>query len=200
MKIEDGKLVVDIDGSTMQVPLPAVAGTSRVKAWQVPEAYRAGRLFVSVIQPGQVEEVPACAPGSAQYLGELTLEPADDAALRAAKASKLAEINAACDLAGKAVLAGYPDVEIKTWPQQAAEAAAYQADSQAEVPLLTKIAADRGLTVADLATRVQAKEAAFKAAAGGLLGMRQALEDQIDAAAGVEDLAGIVFDAASALA
>ena len=200
MKIEDGKLVVNLDGTTMRVPMPAVAGTSKVKAWRVPEAYRPGRLFVSIIRPGQPEEVPACSLAATQFLGELTLEPADDAALKAAKAAKLAEINAACDLAGQAILSGYPDVEVKTWPQQAAEAAAFQADTQASVPLLSKIASDRGLTVTDLAARVQAKEAAFKAAAGGLLGMRQALEDQIDAAASVEDLAGIVFDAAGALA
>lgn len=200
MKIENGKLVVEIDGTTMQVPMPDVAGNSRVKAWKVPEAYRPGKLFVSVTQPGRSEEVPACAPDAAQFLGELVLEAADTAAFAAAKAAKLAEINAACDLAGKAVLKGYPDVEIKTWPQQAAEAAAFQADPQATVPLLAKIAADRGLTLADLAARVQAKEAAFKAAAGGLLGMRQALEDQIDAAEAPEDLTGIVFDAAGALA
>lgn len=200
MKIENGKLIVQIDGSTMQVPMPDVAGASQVKAWKVPEAYRPGKLFVSITRPGQAEEIPACSPSAAQFLGELTLEPADSAALQAAKAAKLVEINDACDLAGKAVLKGYPDVEIKTWPQQAAEADALAADPQAAAPLLTKIAGDRGLPVTDLAARVQIKEAAFKAAAGGLLGMRQALEDQIDAAATVEDLAEIVFDAAGALA
>ncbi|CAM5289998.1 hypothetical protein [Eoetvoesiella caeni] len=200
MKIENGKLIVEIDGTNMQVPLPEVAGASRVKAWQVPEAYRPGKLFVSVVQPGHPEEVPACAPSAARFLGELVLEPADAAALKAAKAAKLAEINDACDLAGKAVLKGYPDVEIRTWPQQAAEADALAADPEASAPLLTKIAGDRGLSVADLAARVQSKEAAFKAAAGALLGMRQALEDQIDAAETVEDLAGLVFDAPSPLA
>lgn len=200
MRIENGKLIVNIDGTTMQVPMPDVAGASRVKAWQVPETYRPGKLFVAVTQPGQPEEVPACDPSAARLLGELVLEPADSAALVAAKAAKLAEINAACDLAGAAVLKGYPDVEIKTWPQQAAEAAILAADPQADTPLLSKIATDRGLSVADLAARVQTKEAAFKAAAGGLLGMRQALEDQIDAATSVEDLADIVFDAAAALA
>lgn len=200
MKIEDGKLVVEIDGTTMQVPMPAVAGASRVKAWKVPEAYRPGRLFVAITPPGQAEEVPACSPAAAQFLGELVLEPAGAAALQASRAAKLAEINAACDAAGRALIKCYPDVEVKTWPQQAAEAAALQADPEAAAPLLTKIAADRGLTVADLAARVQAKEAAFKDAAGGLLGMRQALEDRIDAAASAEDLSDIVFDAQAALA
>jgi hypothetical protein len=191
MEIVNNKLVVDVDGSTMQVPLPEVAGTSKVKAWKVPTAYKAGGLFVAVTQPGQPEEIPACDPASAEFLGEVELEASDAGKLSAAKAAKLVEINTACEAAGSALLAGYPEAEVKTWPQQAAEAAALDADPAASAPLLTAIAAGRGLDVAELVARVLAKEALYKTAAGGLLGQRQALEDAIDAATTIEAVGAI---------
>ena len=193
MQIQDGNLVVEVEGSTMTVPLPEVATAAKVKAYLVPEAYRPGRLFVSVTLPGQPEEVPACGQDLVELLGEDTLEASDAAILNAAKAAKLTEINAECQKAAAALAKDYPDSEVQSWPQQVKEATALSADPQADAPLLTAIATARGLPVAELASRVLGKMNAYAGASGALIGRRQAAEDLIDVAATPEDVAGIAW-------
>ena len=193
MQIQDGNLVVEVEGSTMTVPLPEVATAAKVKAYLVPEAYRPGRLFVSVTVPGQPEDVPACSQDLVELLGEDILEASDAAILNAAKAAKLTEINAECQKAVAALAADYPDSEVQSWPQQVKEATALSADPQADAPLLTAIATARGLTAADLASRVLGKMNAYAGASGALIGRRQAAEDLIDVAATPEDVAGIAW-------
>lgn len=102
------------------------------------------------------------------------------------RARKLAEINAKCEAALAALTPTYPERELLTFDKQEAEARAYQADSGASVPLLTSLAAGRGISVADLAGRVIAKADAFTAASGWLIGQRQRLEDTLDACETVE--------------
>ena len=191
MQIQDGNLVVEVEGSTMTVPLPEVATAAKVKAYLVPEAYRPGRLFVSVTVPGQPEDVPACSQDLVELLGEDILEASDAAILNAAKAAKLTEINAECQKAVAALAADYPDSEVQSWPQQVKEATALSADPQADAPLLTAIATARGLPVAELASRVLDKMNAYAAASGVLIGQRQAAEDLITAAEDLEALSAI---------
>lgn len=191
MQIQDGNLVVEVEGSTMTVPLPEVATAAKVKAYLVPEAYRPGRLFVSVTLPGQPEEVPACGQDLVELLGEDTLEASDAAILNAAKAAKLTEINAECQKAVAALAKDYPDSEVQSWPQQVKEAMALSADPQADAPLLTAIATARGLPVAELASRVLDKMNAYASASGVLIGQRQAAEDLITAAEDLEALSAI---------
>jgi hypothetical protein len=191
MQIENGNLVVEVEGSTMTVPLPEVATAAKVKAYLVPEAYRPGRLFISVTVPGQPEDVPACSQDLVELLGEGILEASDAAILNAAKAAKLTEINAECQKAVAALAADYPDSEVQSWPQQVKEATALAADAGADAPLLTAIATARGLPVAELASRALDKMNAYAAASGVLIGRRQAAEDAIGAAASLEDLSAI---------
>lgn len=191
MQIQDGNLVVEVEGSTMTVPLPEVATAAKVKAYLVPEAYRPGRLFVSVTIPGQPEEVPACGQDLIELLGEDTLEASAAAILNAAKAAKLTEINAECQKAVAALAKDYPDSEVQSWPQQVKEATALSADPQADAPLLTAIATVRGLPVAELASRVLDKTNAYAAASGVLIGQRHAAEDLITAAEDLEALSAI---------
>ncbi|ALS62241.1 hypothetical protein [Pandoraea norimbergensis] len=191
MQIENGNLVVEVEGSTMTVPLPEVATAAKVKAYLVPEAYRPGRLFISVTVPGQPEDVPACSQDLVELLGEDILEASDAAILNAAKAAKLTEINAECQKAVAALAADYPDSEVQSWPQQVKEATALAADAGADAPLLTAIATARGLPVAELASRVLDKMNAYAAASGVLIGRRQAAEDAIGATASLEDLSAI---------
>lgn len=183
--------MVEVEGSTMTVPLPEVATAAKVKAYLVPEAYRPGRLFISVTVPGQPEDVPACSQDLVELLGEDILEASDAAILNAAKAAKLTEINAECQKAVAALAADYPDSEVQSWPQQVKEATALAADAGADAPLLTAIATARGLPVAELASRVLDKMNAYAAASGVLIGRRQAAEDAIGAAASLEDLSAI---------
>ena len=191
MQIENGNLVVEVEGSTMTVPLPEVATAAKVKAYLVPEAYRPGRLFISVTVPGQPEDVPACSQDLVELLGEGILEASDAAILNAAKAAKLTEINAEFQKAVAALAADYPDSEVQSWPQQVKEATALAADAGVDAPLLTAIATARGLPVAELASRVLDKMNAYAAASGVLIGRRQAAEDAIGAAASLEDLSAI---------
>lgn len=92
----------------------------------------------------------------------------------------------------EAISGKYPWFERDTWQDQEAEALAYQADSNAPSPLLTGIATQRGITVSELAQRVIANAAAWRAAAPALCGQRQAASDQIEAAETVEQVQQIM--------
>ena len=193
MKIENGSLVVTVNGSEKTVPLPAVAADAKVKAWAVPTDYRADGLFVAVTQKGESEEIPACDLSACEFLGELELDAGDDAKLEAVKAAKRLEINDACTAAVASLAASYPEREIQSWPQQVKEAEALTNNAEAATPLLAAIADARGLPVAELASRVLGKMNAYAAASGSLIGRRQAAEDLIDLAASPEDVASIAF-------
>ena len=101
--------------------------------------------------------------------------------LEEAKATKLTEINSACDAILNAATATYPETEVLTFDQQLMEAQAYTADNTASVPLLTALATARGIELADLVQRVIAKSNAFTRLSGYVIGQRQALEDRLDA-------------------
>lgn len=191
MKIENGSLVVTVEGVEKTVPLATIAADAKVKAWIVPADYRADRLFVAVTVKGEAEEIPACDLAACEFLGELELDAGDDAKLEAVKAAKRLEINEACNTAVAALAASYPEREIQSWPQQVKEATALSADPQADAPLLTAIATARGLPVAELASRVLDKMNAYAAASGVLIGQRQAAEDLITAAEDLEALSAI---------
>jgi hypothetical protein len=193
MKIENGSLVVTVEGVEKTVPLATIAADAKVKAWIVPADYRADRLFVAVTIKGEAEEIPACDLAACEFLGELELDAGDDAKLEAVKAAKRLEINEACNTAVAALAASYPEREIQSWPQQVKEAEALAANPQASAPLLTAIADARGLPVVELASRVLGKMNAYAATSGTLIGRRQAAEDLIDVAASPEDVASIAW-------
>lgn len=193
MKIENGSLVVTVDGVEKTVPLATIAADAKVKAWLVPADYRADRLFVAVTVKGEAEEIPACDLAACEFLGELELDAGDDAKLEAVKAAKRAEINASCDAAVASLAASYPEREVQSWPQQVKEAEALAADPQASAPLLAAIAEARSLPLAELAARVLGKMNAYAAASGALIGRRQAAEDLIDMADTAEDVASVAW-------
>lgn len=98
-------------------------------------------------------------------------------------AAKLREINAYCDAEVAALAAKYPDTEVLSWYRQEREARELQADPQASTPLIDNIAAQRGITREDLASRIITKADDYALEAGAAIGRRQALEDQIEAVA-----------------
>lgn len=108
-----------------------------------------------------------------------------------AKVAKLSEINAACQIALESLTPTYPERELTTFDKQESEARAYLADTTASTPLLSALAAARGIELADLVQRVIAKADAFAAASGAIIGQRQALEDRLDAAQTLEDVQAI---------
>lgn len=121
------------------------------------------------------------------------IAPADPVDLEALRSTKLTEINRQSRIEAGALISAYPEFERLTWPDQEREARAWQSDNAAETPTLDAIAAARGLTLDDLVTRVIAKADAFRLAAGQLAGKRQALEDQIGAAATEAEIEAIVW-------
>lgn len=120
--------------------------------------------------------------------------------LENAKKLKLAEINDACETAMQALTATYPDTERLTFDQQKAEALAYQADNNADCPMLRPLAEARGMSMDELCGRVLAKAAAFSAAVGRLMGERQRMEDALDACGNVAEVeaVSVAFSAFSA--
>lgn len=96
-------------------------------------------------------------------------------------AEQLRAINLAAAGVLSRLSAAYPDGEVQSWAQQTREAEALVADRQAPAPLLSAIAAARGLAVTELASRVLAKVQAYAVASGQIIGQRQALEDAISA-------------------
>jgi hypothetical protein len=186
--------------------LPRLATPARVHVWSVPPEYRASGYFISVQAAGQPLELPACDARDAQPLTTLEL-PADAGAnIDAARAERLAAANAEADRLLTELSATYPDREVISWDQQIREATAYTADATVATPLLSALAAARGVALADLVQKVQAKALAFSAASGRILGARQRLEDQLGAAetveaiAAVPSLAGVLADLPAAAA
>lgn len=113
------------------------------------------------------------------------------AGLENAKKAKLDEINVACEVSMHSLTATYPDTERLTFDQQKAEALAYQADNNAECPMLRPLAEARGIDMDELCSRVLAKAAAFSAAVGLLMGERQRMEDSLDACNTIADVQAI---------
>ena len=112
----------------------------------------------------------------------------DPAAIDAVRGMKMIEIRDRANLLLSNVGAEYGDMERTTWDVQAAEAAAFAADPEAAVPLLAGIAAQRGMTVADMAVRVLSNRAAWVALSGSIVGQRLALQDRLDVAVSIEEI------------
>lgn len=77
------------------------------------------------------------------------------------------------------ILTGYPQAEIDSFYRQEKEALAYQADPQAEIPMLRAIATQRGISLEELVEKILSKAALFAGVMGAIIGQRQALEDHI---------------------
>lgn len=88
------------------------------------------------------------------------------------KAAKFAEIDQAFEAAVSSLTAGWPQHEIQTWSKQEAEARALAANPDAPAPMLSTIAATRGLTVQQLAQRVIRDADAFTNASAHFVGLR----------------------------
>ena len=82
----------------------------------------------------------------------------------------------------QAIAEGYPPSERESWPVQTSEAYALLADSTAPTPWIDAAATARGLDRVELAQRIAAKDAQYRVYSGTLSGVRQRIEDQIDAA------------------
>ena len=98
-------------------------------------------------------------------------------------------LNAEYERRMQAIAAGYPPSERESWPVQTSEAYSLLADPQASTPWIDAASTARGLDRLELAQRIVAKDAQYRVYSGTLSGVRQRIEDQIDAAG--DDLAAL---------
>ncbi|MEI7671018.1 MAG: hypothetical protein WCK00_02775 [Deltaproteobacteria bacterium] len=173
--------------------LPHLHRVAIVAVWQVPTEYSATGYFVATNRFGEPETIPACAAADAVLLGRLELPAHPEAQLIAAKQDRLTAINSACDAVLSAIVQTYPAGEISSWAQQVKEAEALATNPDADAPLLTAIAAARGITVSELAGKVITKAGAYAVAAGQTIGKRQALETAIEAAETAEAVSVVTW-------
>lgn len=127
--------------------------------------------------------------------GTITFTPPPPPALEEVKAAKLAEINSGCQVALEALTPTYPERELHSFANQEREAREYQAaPDTAQTPLLSALAAARGIGLAELVDKVLAKAAAFAVASGHIIGQRQYMEDMLDVCETVEAVQAIAVN------
>lgn len=119
--------------------------------------------------------------------------PAPEPSLADAQAQQIAIINAAFESAAEALAAGYPATERLTWPVQQAEALAWAANPAAPTPYLDGLAAARGITPEEMRQLTLDQVNLFLAASQQLVGLRQRLRDQINAAETIEAVRAVVW-------
>jgi len=102
--------------------------------------------------------------------------------LTALKTAKNAEAKAACDAVLEPLGTEYGRWETATWDQQVTEATALMTNPSASVPMLSAMAAARGMEVAALAQRILINRESWSAISGAVIGQRQAIYDQVKAA------------------
>ena len=90
-----------------------------------------------------------------------------------AKTAAINTINSTFEEEIAAVKEDYTEDEIKSWPQQVAEAQAYQADQTVSTPLLDAIVSQRGGTKDELVLRIATNAAQYAAVFGAALGKKQ---------------------------
>lgn len=166
-------------------------------AWEVIEDHRKDELW---IDHGKPYTLGADADGQTyDGLGPVPAwlydaePPAPEPTLEEAQAAQLVLINASFEAAAQALTAGYPEAERLTWPIQQAEALAWAADENATTPYLDGLADARGITPAEMRALTLAQVQAFQAASQQLVGTRQRLRDEINAAATVADVRAVVW-------
>ena len=89
------------------------------------------------------------------------------------KANSIRQINQTFEEEISTIKEGYTDDEIKSWPQQLAEAQAYQADQTSDTPLLDAIVSERGGTKDELVLRIATNATQYAQVFGAALGKKQ---------------------------
>lgn len=141
------------------------------------------------VDPQQADYLAWLVSGNVAQVVDVPEPPAPS--LAEVKVAKQGEITSGAQAILAPLGAQYCDLERQTWEQQAAEAAAVTANPAAPTPLLTPIAAARGMDVPTLAARILANKESWKVVSGAIVGQRLAYQDQLDAATKVEAVQAI---------
>lgn len=111
--------------------------------------------------------------------------------LEEVKAAKEAEINSKAEKMATVLTAGYPEFEMKTWPQQESESLSWQADNAALTPMIDIMAQQRGIDRVLYLQKTITKVTMFRQACSKLVGQRQKYADMLAAATTVEAVQAI---------
>lgn len=156
---------------------------ARTAVFMTVEIATVGKVpFSATAADGEAHGRSLYARAVAGEFGPIAAHQAPLVTLADAQRSAVARINAAFETAAAALTAGYPKTETLTWPDQQREAMAWQADNAAPTPYLDALALARGIDRATYIAKTVAKIALFKAGSAALVGKRQKLADQIQAA------------------
>lgn len=96
-------------------------------------------------------------------------------------AAAIARINAAYEIAVRNITSGYSPSEVASWFRQETEARAWDKNSSTPTPFVDAAAAARGITKADMVSRIITLANVAVPALGTLTGKRQGLQDRIAA-------------------
>lgn len=162
-------------------------GTKFIKGQFEDSDYAEAARWCNETQEGLIEDKGDYYEVVAKVIPELTLSEA--------KTAKLFEINSACDAILNQAVASYPQSEILTFDQQIDEVEKYlSSGSPSDAPLLTALAAARGIELDDLCGRIIDKRTAFSQLSGWVIGQRQRLEDILDTLETVEAVQALEVD------
>lgn len=172
-------------------------GTEGTGSWEEVEDHSKAKLWLAHGKPYALDQDV----GGQTYdgLGPLPAwlyaeePPAPEPTLAEAQAAQLAQINRDFETAAQALTAGYPEAERLTWPIQQSEALAWATDNAAPTPYLDGLADARGITPAEMRALTLAQVQAFQQASQQLVGTRQRLRDEINAATTVADVRTVVW-------
>jgi len=113
---------------------------------------------------------------------EVTARQAEEAAATSPSVmydKKEAEIILAFRAAVRASRSTYPQEEVDSFPEQAAELKAYDNDPLSETLLIDALALSRGSSKSQVVSRIRTQARAYKPVYGGILGKKQALLDDL---------------------
>lgn len=122
------------------------------------------------------------------------LQDSPEATFQEVKQLKLDELNRSFEYKVGIIKSSYSLSEVQTWDKQETEARNYLLDTTVQTPLLSALAAARGILLGDLVSKVIVKADSFTNAIGTLIGIRQKLEKEIIAATTIEEFDLIISE------
>jgi len=166
---------------------PTVLDDEVAKAWKFIGEYRE---YTSVkdntVQQEQLELVASMEANSYKQQYFLTVEDRANT-VKCHQAIMRKMLDEVYDKRFIAMNAEVSHLESGSWPQQRIEADLYAADNSALCPLLTALSEARGITLAEMVTKVNEGVAAYTAKVQDLLSRKQLVETEIKACNSIAD-------------
>lgn len=157
--------------------------------YEVPKEYRADGFFVGYSASGEAKEIPACRTYT--FIDSVDIPANEEAILENAKQAKINLLNTQYEKCTEVLESAYPESERVSWGIQSQEAALVLKDAESTTPWLDAAALARGVTRVEMAVLISEMDNAYRTTHGKLTGSRQAIRNQIVAAATLEELSEV---------